>query len=49
MYKWQTKIHLGKQMGITLTEEYGTTTSTTTTAAITNLLYLEGYSLCLAF
>ena len=40
-------------MGITLTEEYGTTTSTTTTAAITaaitNLLYLEGYSLCLAF
>ena len=33
-------------MGITLTEEYGTATSTTsTTAAITNLLYLEGYSL----
>ena len=38
------------KMGTTLTEEYGTTTSTTsTTAAITNLLYLEGCSLCLAF
>ena len=36
-------------MGTTLTEEYGTTTSTTTTAAVTNLLYLEGYSLYLAF
>ena len=41
---------LVNKMGTTLTEEYGTTTSTTsTTAAITNLLYLEGYSLCLAF
>ena len=44
------KYILVNKMGITLTEEYGTTTSTTsTTAAITNLLYLEGYSLCLAF
>ena len=33
---------LVNKMGTTLTEEYGTTTSTTsTTAAITNLLYLE--------
>ena len=36
---------LVNKMGTTLTEEYGTTT----TAAITNLLYLEGYSLCLTF
>ena len=37
-------------MGTSLTEEYGTTTSTTsTTAAITNLIDIEGYSLCLAF
>ena len=44
------KYILVNKMGTTLTEEYGTTTSTTsTTAAITNLLYLEGYSLCLAF
>ena len=40
---------LVNKMGTTLTEEYGTTTSTTTTAAVTNLLYLEGYSLYLAF
>ena len=41
---------LVNKMGTTLTEEYGTiTSSSTTTAAITNLLYLEGYSLCLAF
>ena len=41
---------LVNKMGTTLTEEYDTTTSTTlTTAAITNLLYLESYSLCLAF
>ena len=41
---------LVNKMGTTLTEKYGTTTTTTsTTAAITNLLYLEGYSLCLAF
>ena len=32
-------------MGTTLSEEYGTPTSTTSTAAMTNLLYLEGYSL----
>ena len=38
------------KMGTALSEGYGTTTSTTsTTAAITNLIYLEGYSLCLAF
>ena len=38
------------KMGTTLTEEFSTATSTTsTTAAITNLLYLVGYSLCLAF
>ena len=44
------KYILVNKMGTTLTEEYGTTTSTTpTTAAITNLLKLEGYSLCLAF
>ena len=44
------KYILVNKMGTTLTEEYGTTTSTTsTTAAITNLLYLEGYSLCLTF
>ena len=44
------KYILVNKMGTTLTEEYGTTTSTTsTTAAITNLLYLEGCSLCLAF
>ena len=43
------KYILVNKMRTTLTEEYGTTTSTTTTAAITNLLYLEGYSLCLAF
>ena len=37
-------------MGTTITEEYGTTTSTTsTTAAITNLLDIEGYGLCLVF
>ena len=37
-------------MGTALTEEYGTTTSTTSkTAAIINLLYLEGYSPCLTF
>ena len=41
---------LVNKMGTPLTEEYGTiTSSSTTTAAITNLLYLEGYSLCLAF
>ena len=41
---------LVNKMGTTLTEEYDTTTSTTlTTAAIANLLYLEGRSLCLAF
>ena len=44
------KYTLVNKMGTTLTEEYGTTTSTTsTTAAIKNLLYLEGYSLRLAF
>ena len=44
------KYILVNKMEITFTEEYGATTSTTsTTAAITNLLYLEGYSLCLAF
>ena len=44
------KYILVNKMGTTLIEEYGTTTSTTsTTAAITNLLYLAGYSLCLAF
>ena len=41
---------LVNKMGTTLTEEYGTTTSTTSTiAAITDLLYLEGYSFCLTF
>ena len=41
------KYILVNQMGTTLTEEYGITTNTTsTTAAITNLLYLDGYSLC---
>ena len=44
------KYILVNKMEITFTEEYGATTSTTsTTAAITNLLYLEGYSLCLGF
>ena len=44
------KYILVNKMGTTLTEEYGTTTSTTSsTAAITNLHYLEGYSLCLTF
>ena len=38
------------KMGTTLTEEFSKATSTTsTTAAITNLLSLVGYSLCLAF
>ena len=37
-------------MGTTLTEEYATATNTTsTTAAMKNLLDLDGYSLCLAF
>ena len=41
---------LVNKMGTTLTEEYGTiTSSSATTAAITNLLYLKDYSLCLAF
>ena len=39
------KYILVNKMGTTITEEYGTTT----TAAIANLLCLEGYSLCLAF
>ena len=44
------KYILVNKMGTTLTEEYGTTINTTsTTAAKTNLLYLEGYSLYLAF
>ena len=44
------KYILVKEMGTTSIEEFGATTSTTsTTTAITNLLYLKGNSLFLSF
>ena len=44
------KYILVKKMGTTSIEEFGATTSTTsTTTAITNLLYLKGNSLFLSF